>query len=74
MFLFYLVAYCSNGILDPPVCCAASCGQCGGSGCGSFPGGATQCCYSQIFNSGVICQTSSDTVCVVPGSLNLPKF
>ena len=64
----FLVSYCSNGIRDGSVCCPSSCGQCGGAGCGDFPGGATQCCYSVITLSGVICQTSSDTACIVPGN------
>ena len=29
-------------------CCAASCGSCGGSGCGSRPGGADSCCTQAI--------------------------
>ena len=44
---------CSNGLLgyqDGPVCCAANCGQCGSTGCGSIPGtaGASACCSSTI--------------------------
>ena len=34
----------SNG----EVCCHASCGSCGGSGCGSRPGGSSACCLSRV--------------------------
>ena len=46
------------------VCCNLSCKtaggafQCGGTGCGSLPGGAGQCCTTEITNSGVICNAS----------------
>ena len=30
------------------VCCAASCGTCGGDGCGSKPGGGSNCCVGEI--------------------------
>ena len=30
------------------ICCPASCGSCGGSGCGSRPGGAAKCCTGDI--------------------------
>jgi hypothetical protein len=43
------------------VCCATSCKnssgayQCGGSGCGSLPGGANVCCSTQIQSLGIYC-------------------
>lgn len=39
---------CSRGISAGSACCAAQCGQCGGSGCGSRPGGGAQCCMSGV--------------------------
>lgn len=36
-------------------CCANSCGSCGGTGCGSLPGGAKACCNTQILNEGSWC-------------------
>ncbi|HJK90768.1 MAG TPA: hypothetical protein RMH26_08590, partial [Polyangiaceae bacterium LLY-WYZ-15_(1-7)] len=49
---------CSTGVAGGGVCCAASCGTCGGSGCGSRPGGAESCCGSAIRSSGRSCLTS----------------
>ena len=37
-------SWCSQGIALGDVCCASSCGTCGGSGCGDSPGGSSQCC------------------------------
>lgn len=37
------------------VCCANSCGSCGGSGCGSLPGGGGNCCTGAILDSGRWC-------------------
>lgn len=40
---------CSNGgIQKDGVCCASSCGTCGGSGCSSRPGGSQACCTGNI--------------------------
>lgn len=47
-----------NSLCDQGVCCASSCGICGGSGCGSRPGGSTQCCKSKIIDSGIVCGTA----------------
>jgi len=47
---------CANGIASGLACCAASCGKCGGTGCGSLPGGADSCCTGQIKQSGRTCQ------------------
>ena len=48
---------CATGIPSGNVCCAASCGECGGSGCGSRPGGASNCCSGAIRSSGRLCAT-----------------
>ena len=38
-------------------CCAASCGMCGGSQCGSRPGGPDACCVGAINQAAVPCGT-----------------
>lgn len=43
------------GICRGSVCCASSCGQCGGSGCKSRPGGGPNCCTSRIKKDGKLC-------------------
>jgi hypothetical protein len=58
--------YCSRGIEHGGACCAAACGSCGGSGCGSLPGGSSQCCSGTILNSGVICKKAEDVACIIP--------
>jgi beta-glucanase (GH16 family) len=54
------------------VCCSTGCKNasgamvCGGTGCGSLPGGAGQCCTTEITNSGVICNgTRSNAPCKI---------
>jgi hypothetical protein len=42
------------------VCCAASCGTCGGPGCGQRPGGAFKCCDTAIINSNVLCSCGAN--------------
>ncbi|ACY14264.1 polysaccharide lyase [Haliangium ochraceum] len=46
-----------SGIYDAPsaVCCADSCGSCGGSGCSGLPGGSSSCCTGSISNGGDGC-------------------
>lgn len=56
---------CAFGIQSGQACCAASCGTCGGSSCGSRPGGSSQCCTGAIGSSGVVCVTPFDTGCIV---------
>lgn len=43
-------AKCAAGILDASgeVCCAKACGQCGGDGCDTRPGGGAQCCGGSV--------------------------
>jgi hypothetical protein len=59
-------AWCSNGIQNPKnsphVCCALTCGKCGGGGCGSREGGELQCCHTKIKDK---CTTRTQTGCVV---------
>ncbi len=46
---------CAGGLRRGLACCAARCGSCGGSGCGSRPGGADACCTGRIGESGRSC-------------------
>lgn len=57
-------------------CCAASCGVCGGQGCGGREGGSASCCFGPIQQSGLSC-TDNPPPCVVglpvnPGNLVNP--
>ncbi|HLT90504.1 MAG TPA: hypothetical protein VKZ85_06130 [Woeseiaceae bacterium] len=42
-------------------CCAQSCGACGGPPCGGLPGGAAQCCTSQVSTNGRYCDLNGDS-------------
>lgn len=63
---------CSTGILinstynyvPVTVCCANSCGACGGNGCGNRTGGADGCCVTNIAIANVSCMYSKPP-CVV---------
>ena len=58
---------CAFGVSAGDVCCAASCGQCGGSGCGARPGGAHMCCTGQIRQGGQSCDTNAAPCIMSPG-------
>jgi hypothetical protein len=45
-------------------CCPASCGVCGGKGCGSLPGGVSNCCNGAIEDAGKPC-SSNPPPCVM---------
>ena len=64
--------WCTEGIykLDKGVgvCCAKSCGQCGGTGCGSLPGGKWKCCADTLATDGDDCGVPEDTGCRIPSS------
>jgi len=53
------------GILTSNVCCAKSCGSCGGDGCSGLPGGGALCCHGAIKKSGSVCAKADDVGCVV---------
>ena len=57
---------------DAHICCAASCGTCGGRSCNNRDGsGATQtqsCCAGHIIGGGITCATPQDTGCILPNS------
>ena len=57
---------CADGILSGDICCAASCGSCGGTGCGSRPGGASSCCTGSIRDSGRSCDAYEPPCVVTP--------
>ena len=56
-----------NGFRKDDICCEKNCGQCGGSGCSSAPGGASKCCSGKIRKSGKICVDIHDTACIIGG-------
>ena len=50
---------CKRGVFSDSqkACCAASCGTCGGAGCGQRIGGSPQCCPGTFGKSGRSCNT-----------------
>ena len=65
--------YCAAGVLDgSEVCCAASCGTCGGPGCSARSGGAEGCCWGTITEAGRTCSAPGDTACLMPPGT--PRF
>lgn len=59
-------SYCRSGVRSGNVCCAVSCGSCGGSGCSGRPGGGSSCCTSSISRE---CANFDDAACLVPSSV-----
>jgi len=61
------VDLCAEGItnVDETVCCAASCGVCGGCKCDLNPGGPTLCCPGTIAATGFECMLSVDVGCLL---------
>ncbi|CAN0425734.1 unnamed protein product, partial [Hapterophycus canaliculatus] len=59
-----------HGVQSGRSCCLAACGECGGSGCHLFGDGlgASNCCESDILNSGVLCSVSLAAPCIVDGA------
>jgi hypothetical protein len=51
---------CATGFANSgkTVCCAKSCGGCGGSNCGDNPGGSSACCGNQIKDSALSCDSN----------------
>ena len=64
--------WCKDGVVGyhpengKVICCASSCGICGGAGCSGRPGGASVCCTGNINANGVVCATDSDVACIIP--------
>ena len=63
-------AWCASGVRGArtmeKVCCAGSCGQCGGPACASLPGGYDSCCTGPILKNNITCVDSNSFGCVVP--------
>ncbi len=70
-----LDGYCSQGFRSPnsPICCAGSCGQCGGDGCRRRNGGSESCCLEGIMAANVTCSSPTQTVCVLRESSHEDK-
>ncbi len=47
---------CEFGIIKDNICCSPECGECGGQGCGSRPGGGSDCCGGPIVSKGLSCE------------------
>ena len=65
------VTPCSNGLPGvelEDVCCPESCGTCGGVGCSSRPGGAYECCTSDIKSLGLKCGDTGAAPCLMDGT------
>ena len=59
---------CRNGFTGfeaNGVCCSASCGTCGGTGCLNLSGGPDDCCTAAILASGVTCDDSGAAPCIL---------
>ena len=61
---------CANGLkashAGETICCAASCGVCGGPRCATSPGGAAKCCPSAIKAAATSCK-AAEAPCIVDG-------
>lgn len=64
---------CSTGIrnAEGTVCCAASCGSCGGTACDQRPGGAAACCTGGVTAVGASCSGNLPP-CVLTGGPTTP--
>ena len=62
-------ANCMHGISNGnDICCSSMCGTCGGTGCGSRPGGRDACCSGHIRDAAVACSDNGGTgPCVMDG-------
>ncbi len=60
----------ANGDLGV-VCCAGTCGSCGGAGCSDLPGGHLQCCTARIEDRGVLCAADGYATVSTVGCLAL---
>ena len=72
---------CMHGIAGNSVCCAATCGTCGGSGCQSRPGGRASCCSGTVRDNAPPCSDNGQQgPCVMDGEsfvvewVNMPVF
>lgn len=60
--------FCATGVANRvgTICCAASCGRCGGEDCESLPGGSDNCCSVAIKSNQKICGARDDEPCLIP--------
>jgi hypothetical protein len=60
--------FCETGVANSvgTICCAASCGRCGGADCESLPGGSDNCCSVAIKSKQEICRARDDEPCLIP--------
>lgn len=63
---------CQFGIMKDNICCSSECGQCGGVGCGSRPGGGSNCCGGPILSGGLSCDDGL-APCVIGGAQCEPE-
>ena len=63
---------CVGGLLSThsTVCCPASCGICGGTGCATLPGGRASCCPATIRATARSCATPTDSSCVIASQVS----
>ena len=69
---------CSDGTpglesSEGQVCCPAGCGECGGPFCSTaaLPSfGESDCCVITIMNSGVMCETTGESPCILEGKFH----
>ena len=55
---------------DSTVCCPAACRGCGGDKCERRPGGASQCCASEVSSNGVTCgEGGGSPPCSMPAAV-----
>ena len=63
-------AWCHAGVRGSKtmesVCCAGTCGQCGGPACASLPGGYDACCTGPIVKNNITCTDGNSFGCIVP--------
>lgn len=65
----------AGGIISGDSCCPAGCGACGGTGCGSRPGGSASCCAGAIQRAGVMCgENGALPPCVIPDPWEWRRF
>jgi hypothetical protein len=63
---------CASGVRGGNICCAASCGKCGGSGCSGRPGGASKCCAGSIRDAQRSC-AEFEPPCLIPDGFETPE-
>lgn len=54
-----------GGIENAGICCAATCGSCGGRGCRSRMGGEENCCTGYIATNGAPCSETNAPPCII---------